>query len=437
MDILSDLLGTARTCACGMTHRCEIATVRMGAGVLDTLGAMTAAYRRILLVADTHTYAACGETVMAQLTGRGQTVNTLIYPGEPVLVPDDAALARLEAAIGGDTQLVLGVGAGVINDLCKCASFRKDLPYMIVATAPSMDGYASAGAALLLNGMKVTLQTHTPAAILADTRILREAPLPLIRAGYGDMIGKYSSLNDWKLSHQLTDEPFCPFIHDLVAGQVRQIVQLAEGLERRDEAAIAALMEGLLTVGVAMGLMNNSRPASGSEHHLAHFYEVNGLLRGTPYFPHGVNVAYATVITCALRHRLAAAPFPPAPPLFDRRAWEQQTRRVFGPLAPRVVALQTDAGLYTQDRGARLRRQEAVVKQLLRETPTAADMQELLVKVSLNWADFTALYKEQTLHDSLVYAKDLKTRYTVLWLLQDLGYLHTWADTMTFCGNEN
>ena len=110
-----------------------------------------------------------------------------------------------------EADLIIGVGSGVINDLCKHVSFKNDLAYYIVATAPSMDGYASVGAALILNGMKITLNARPPKAIIADTSVLKDAPIDMLRAGYGDIIGKYSCLNDWKLSHCVNGEYFCNY----------------------------------------------------------------------------------------------------------------------------------------------------------------------------------------------------------------------------------
>ena len=141
------------------------------------------------------------------------------------LIPNEDALATLEAAVTGDTQLIVGVGSGVINDICKQVSFVKGLPYYIVATAPSMDGYTSVGSALILKGMKVTLNARPPKAIVADTQVLKSAPLDMIQAGVGDILGKYSCLNDWKLSALVNGEYFCQKVYDLVYEAVLTVGQ--------------------------------------------------------------------------------------------------------------------------------------------------------------------------------------------------------------------
>ena len=75
-----------------------------------------------------------------------------------------------------------------------------------------MDGYASVGAALILKRMKVTLNARPPKAIIGDTDILKDAPKEMLQAGYGDIIGKYSCLNDWKLSALINNEYFCIYM---------------------------------------------------------------------------------------------------------------------------------------------------------------------------------------------------------------------------------
>lgn len=56
-----------------------------------------------------------------------------------------------------DCDLVVAVGTGSINDMCRFFSFQMGVPYAIVATAAPMDGFASSGAALIINSMKTTI----------------------------------------------------------------------------------------------------------------------------------------------------------------------------------------------------------------------------------------------------------------------------------------
>ena len=176
-------------CSCGRRHFCPIREVVVEKGALSSLPALTAGFGHILLAADTNTWAVCGEAVSAIL---GSSVQAkLVFSRKGQLVPDERAVDELESMVSADTDLILGIGSGVINDLCKYVSWKRGLDCGIVATAPSMDGYASSGAAMIVGGMKVTYTAHPPCFILADVDIVKNAPLDMIRAGYGDIIGKY------------------------------------------------------------------------------------------------------------------------------------------------------------------------------------------------------------------------------------------------------
>ena len=302
---INELLAGMPTCSCGRAHVCPIDSIVIGKNACDSLAELCADYNNILLVADNNTYTVGGERVMAKI---GHKISdTLVFDkGDSVLVPDERALSAIEARLTDKTELIIGIGSGVINDLCKHVSFNAGLRYYIVATAPSMDGYASKGAALILDGMKVTTNADVPKAIIGDVELLGSAPMDMIRAGYGDIIGKYSCLNDWKLAHLVNGEYLCREVLDATYEEVEKTVKLADGLLKRDEDAVAALMQALVAVGILMAYVGNSRPASGSEHHFSHYFEIVGIVRGEDYLPHGIDVCYSAIETAKIRERLIA-----------------------------------------------------------------------------------------------------------------------------------
>ena len=242
--------------------------------------------------------------------------------------------------------MIVGIGSGVVSDLCKYVSFETHVPYIIVATAPSMDGYASTGAAMIAEGMKVTYSVGLPKAILAPTEVLQKAPMRMIQAGYGDIIGKFSALNDWKLSQCVNGEYFCPVIYDMTMEQVQRTLRLAEGIQSREEEAVRTLMEALVIVGILMSFATNSRPATGSEHHMSHYFEITGILDGSEYFPHGIDVAYSTVVTAALRERILNTPYPEKRYFPGREAVLHSLSEIYGPIAQSCLDLHEKAGTY-------------------------------------------------------------------------------------------
>lgn len=410
------LLGTKSDCACGNTHTCEINKVVIRRGALNELPAMTAGYGKILLVCDENTRRVCGERVDGLLADK---IESRLTYADNLLVPNEKAASALENSLTDSTDLIVGVGSGVINDLCKYVSAKHGVPYYIVATAPSMDGYASKGAAMIFNGMKITVNSCVPTAIVADTAVLKDAPMEMLQAGYGDIIGKYSCLNDWRLSHVVNDEPLCKYIYDLTYDTVESVAGMGADIIARDEASIAELMRALVIVGVAMAYMGNSRPASGSEHHLSHFFEVTGLLNDEPYFCHGIDVAYSTYVTAELRRELLAVKTPVAKK-FDEKIWEENIRRVYGTekssvTAEEIIALQKRLGWIYEDKLPVYTEKWDEICKILADSPTPEQVQGMLATVGLSMDDFYNTYSPQKLEDAIRYAKDLKDRYSVLW----------------------
>ncbi len=403
-------------CACGRHHTCAIESVYIEKQAIRHLTALCADVERVLLVADTNTFAAAGAQTEQALCDKH--IRKQIFDGSTVLVPDERAIAAVESVLG-DAQTIIAIGSGVMQDLCKYVSHVHHVPYIVVATAPSMDGYASDGAAMITGGMKTTFAAGLPRAILADVDVLREAPIEMIKAGYGDVIGKYSALNDWKLSRLVNDEYFCPYIYDLTMEKVLRTEELAAGLLRREADSVQALMEALVVIGILMSFAGSSRPASGSEHHLSHFFEITGIVKNRPYLPHGIDVAYSTVVTAGLRESLLKQEFPQTAYRQPRTEYEQAMHDVYGAVADGCIVLQDKMGRYTRDTAPVYREKEEQIREVLAEMPTADAIRDRLALVELDMADFYRFYGEKTVNEAILYAKDLKDRYTVLWMYYD------------------
>ena len=412
MDI-NTLVKGIDNCTCGKSHKCPMDYVIIGKDVLGSLTDICEKCQSILLVSDQNTYKVCGKEV-AEILGDKITTSIMFETGDAPLIPNEDAIAAIHAKYVDGVDLILGVGSGVINDLCKIVSFERKLPYYIVATAPSMDGYASVGSALILKGMKVTLNAAPPKAIIADTKVLKDAPMDMIQAGYGDIIGKYSCLNDWKLSALINDEYFCQKVYDITYEMADKVKGLAEGVVKRDEDAVGALMEALVVVGIAMAYVGNSRPASGSEHHFSHYFEITGILTGKPYLAHGIDVVYSAVLTAKIRELILASA--PVRREFNEEEWKREVERIYLSSADEVVALQKKLGWYWEDNSEKVLPKWDEIKALLAEAPTEAEMLQMVEAVGMNYQEFMDLYGQAKIDDGVLYAKDLKDRYSVLWL---------------------
>lgn len=415
MDINVLLKGV--DCECGKKHTCDIDYVFIERNAINRLVDICKDIDEVVIVADENTFSVAGEKVVNALSNK--KINKIIFPGDTVLVPNEQAISQVEKCLG-NSKMIIAVGSGVIQDLCKYVSHFSKIDYLDVATAPSMDGYASDGAAMILGGMKVTVKAGLPRAILADTEILKNAPMDMIKAGYGDVIGKYSALNDWKIANVINGEYLCNFIYDLTFEQVHKTLSLADGLKDRNEESIKSLMEALVVIGILMSFAGSSRPASGSEHHFSHFFEITGILENTPYLSHGLDVAYSTVITAKIREELLKISFADSFAKQDEKERNEQIKEVYGDIAQSCIDLQEKIGNYKNDRSKIYVEKEEQIKAVLREMPTAEQIDKMLKKAKLDINEFYNLYSQDKIRKAVKFAKDLKDRFTVLWLNYDL-----------------
>lgn len=418
MDIRKLLSGIE--CTCGKKHNCDIEHVIIESGALDEIGKLIENYKKIVLVADNNTYKACGARVEDILGDKLEY--RCVFEPDGFLIPNEEAVETVNEIITNDTDLVIGVGSGVIQDLCKYVSFQADLPYYIVATAPSMDGYTSSGAAMIMGNMKVTYNAHVPKAIIGDVDILKDAPIEMIQSGYGDIIGKLSCLNDWKLSVVVNDEYFCDYVYDLTMSAVDSIKDDGEKLLNRDSSSVKKLMEALITVGIAMAYVGNSRPASGSEHHLSHYFEVVGIMENTPYLMHGTDVLFSAVETCKIREKIAKLDNPLSKCDFSKVDWQGDIKQLYGKAADGVIELQEKLGTYKDDKTQIYADKWKKIKSVLNNAAKSDEILKYIESVGLDYKTFTDTYGEKKINDAIWYAKDLKDRYTVLWLNYSLFY---------------
>lgn len=414
MDINNLLRGVS--CTCGKTHTCDIKYVYIEENATERLKKICGESQSILVVADENTFAAGGEKTLAALVGK--SVRKVVFSGAKILVPNEKAIIEVTEQLEG-IDLIVGIGSGVIQDLCKYVSHYNKVPYIIVATAPSMDGYASNGAAMITDGMKVTYSAGLPLAIIADTEMIKNAPIDMLKAGYGDIIGKFSALNDWKLSHLINGEYFCEDIYHLTCEQIKRTLDLAEGILKRDEESIKTLMEALVIIGILMSFAGSSRPASGSEHHLSHFFEITGIITDSEYFPHGIDVAYSTVVTAALREKILMNKFPSKIYRPGDAQYRQKMKEIYRQVADGCMALQNKVGNYANDRAAVYSEKESEIREILSEMPSSNQIKRMLSLVNLDMNEFYRLYNKEKIADAVLYAKDLKDRYTVLWIYFD------------------
>ncbi len=330
---LSELLGTSFTCDCGRVHQVPIRRFVYEVGAVEALAEIVrqslgrASSPRPAVVADVRTWGICGERVQDVLGKAGLSVARVIVPDREQSGPvcDDVTFRWLvEQLQSKRPEVAVAVGSGVINDLCKWASFELGVPYVVVATAASMNGYSAANVAPTIAGVKVLVEARPPWAVLAEPAIIEGAPYEMTAAGFGDTIAKHQSNADWIMNHLLFGEYYCEFCAGLISELEPLYLERPEDLRAGKSDAVKGLFEALFGTGLAMTLVGTSAPASGGEHLLSHTLDMMSQVRGDRHDLHGRQVGVGTLLSAALYQRVLAIEKPilhELPSAVDDRFW--------------------------------------------------------------------------------------------------------------------
>ncbi len=310
-------------CACGKKHTLETVYTVVESGCLKELNGYM--QRNGLLgftvaVYDENTYAATAD--------RHPQVDAEIVLDAKGLHADERGVALLLQKLPLRTEVIIAVGAGTIHDIVRYCAYERGAAFVSCPTAASVDGFCSSVASMTWDGCKKTLTAVAPKIVAADVDIIKAAPLRLAKSGFGDMVGKYVALTDWKIAHILTGEYYCPRIAQLTREATQAVVDSVDGIINGDERAYEKLIYGLLLSGFAMQMMGNSRPASGAEHHVSHLIEMAPVGIGVHSEAlHGEKVGVGTLLTLGEYQRLRRR----APePFRDYRSFsEEEVKEIF------------------------------------------------------------------------------------------------------------
>jgi glycerol-1-phosphate dehydrogenase [NAD(P)+] len=299
---------------------------------------------QLALVADDNTYVALGARVEAALQAANCDVRTVIVKGDDIGA-DATAVYQVLLGLDKSPRTFLAVGSGTLTDVTRFVSHRSNADFISVPTAPSVDGFTSIGAPMIINGVKITVMCQGPLGVFADLPTLCTAPAPMLAAGFGDMIAKLTSVADWEIGHLFWDEPY-----DLViAARARKaawgVVEQVDALAARECDGVSALMAGLIESGLCMLDFGETRPASGYEHHGSHYLEMKLIWEGRHSILHGAKVGLGVLASARLYDRvrgmsragaidrLEAAELPSAD------AEKARIRAAFGPQADEIIKI--------------------------------------------------------------------------------------------------
>ncbi|MCL2708251.1 MAG: iron-containing alcohol dehydrogenase [Defluviitaleaceae bacterium] len=415
-------------CGCGNFHNKNATRLIAGEGATERFCAILegSGLNDALAVCDANTLFAA-EAVRDASRG---IINKIFVFEENPLAPDERAVGSLFIAAEGDCGALVAVGSGTVNDITRYVSHRLGLPYCVYATAASMDGYASSVAPLTVDGLKRTYPARAPLCAAGDPDVVNRAPARLSSAGYGDMAGKNTSLIDFELEGFIEGSGYCRYLER----EMQSAMKGCKNKPRPDE-----ILGALFNSGVVMQMAGNSKPASGSEHHLAHYFEMaahsgNDAVSCGQKILHGEYVGVAALIMIRLAAWLAEDASDEARAVsdagaFDKDAWLGDMRKIYKKASDGVAALweREDAESLSQDAALIVERRSQIKEIIRRRLPNLEEVEDGLRRNGCPAAPGELGISKEDFNGAILHAFRIRPRRTMLWTANVLGLLPEYA----------
>ena len=287
-------------CACGRVHEMITRAALIESGAMKKLDKYLAEYG-----INGKLCALYGENSYAATADRHPAVSQEIILKSEGLHANEISTAEVLGKLDKDVEVILAIGSGTIHDIARYCAYERGIRFVSVPTAASVDGFCSTVAAMTWYGYKKTMTAVAPEIVVADTDVVKNAPVELVRSGIGDIMAKYTALAEWRIANLLTGEYLCPVIYELMNKAADTAMDSVDGILKGEDAAFENVTYALVMSGIAMQMMGNSRPASGAEHHISHMIEMEPE-RFEVKFPalHGEKTGVGTVIASEEYYKL-------------------------------------------------------------------------------------------------------------------------------------
>ena len=311
------------SCVCGKDHELETKKVVVESGAIANFEQ----YMADVGLADKKR-AVVYDSVIYKLTeGKHVRADQEIVLEANGLKAEDVAIEKMMEQLD-NPEVIVAYGAGTIMDFGRYPAYKLGIPFVAIPTLASSDGFTANICSAIINGQKKSTAMCAPVLVVTDLDIIKGAPARLVASGINDILSKYISLLDWKISHLVCSEYYCPMVADLAQEALEIMREAADKYAATGvadhEAMTMAQMKSVLT----MQLLNHSRAASGAEHLMAHLVEMQPPRFENAEGIHGECVGVGTFACLKLYRHLATLPTPKAKP-FEPLS-EQWIRENFG-----------------------------------------------------------------------------------------------------------
>lgn len=294
-------------CVCGREHELETKKVVVEYGAINNFEQYMedvglAGKKRVVIY----------DTVIYKLTeGKHVAADQEIVLEANGLRAEDTVIEEMMKQLDSP-EVIVAYGAGTIMDFGRYPAYKLGIPFVAIPTLASSDGFTANICSAILNGQKKSTAMCAPVLVVADLDIIKGAPARLVSSGINDILSKYISLLDWKISKLVCDEYYCPMVADLAQEALDIMREAADKYAATGVADHEAMTMAQMKSGLTMQLLNHSRAASGAEHLMAHLVEMQPPRFENAEGIHGECVGVGTFACIKEYHRIAALPTPKA-----------------------------------------------------------------------------------------------------------------------------
>lgn len=208
---------------------------------------------------------------------------------------------------------VLAIGSGVICDITKHGCFLyqqatgERVPFAVYQTANSVSAFTSNMSPTFIDGVKRTLDSRYPDALICDLETLRDAPQEMTAGGVGDMVAVFVSFPDWYLANRLgMDNTYSELAKKLIGPLDELMLGHAEEIRGGELEGVAFLAKVIALGGLAMSLSHATTPMSGFEHVMSHILDLIAEIEHLPTTIHGAQVGVTTLAGTVMYNRFLA-----------------------------------------------------------------------------------------------------------------------------------
>ncbi len=296
-------------CVCGREHELETKKVVVESGAIANFEQ----YMADVGLADKKRTVVYDSVIYKLTEGKHVRADQEIVLEANGLKAEDVAIEKMMEQLD-DPEVIVAYGAGTIMDFGRYPAYKLGIPFVAIPTLASSDGFTANICSAIINGQKKSTAMCAPVLVVTDLDIIKGAPARLVASGINDILSKYISLLDWKISHLVCGEYYCPMVADLAQEALEIMREAADKYAATGVADHEAMTMAQMKSGLTMQLLNHSRAASGAEHLMAHLVEMHPPRFENAEGIHGECVGVGTFACLKLYRHLATLPTPKAKP---------------------------------------------------------------------------------------------------------------------------